>query len=81
MTFFKMLEKINNRVFKEMSLEIVHSHEERENERRKINRASIAEILVILSTFAQRNPEKEKKQKKKSFKVRMKINLNLQEVQ
>lgn len=76
-----MLEKINNRVFKEVSLEIVHSHEEMENESRKINRASITEILVIISTFTQRNPEKEKKQKKKSFKVRMEINLNLQEAQ
>ena len=76
-----MLEKINNRVFKEMSLEIVHCQEEKENERRKINRASITEILVIISTFAQRKPEKEKKQKKKPFKVRMKINLNLQEAQ
>lgn len=28
--------------------------------------SSIAEILVIISTFAQRNPEKEKKQKKKN---------------
>ena len=63
-----MLEKINNRVFKEMSLEIVHSLEEMENESRKINRASITEILVIISTFTQRNPEKEKKQKKNHLK-------------
>ena len=60
-----MLEKINNRVFKEMSLEFVHCQEEKENERRKINRSSITEIPVIISTFAQRKPEKEKKQKKK----------------
>ena len=51
-----------------MSLEIVHSHEEMENESRKINRASITEILVIISTFTQRNPEKEKKQKKNHLK-------------
>ena len=61
-----MLEKINNRVFKEMSLEFVHCQEEKENERRKINRSSITEIPVIISTFAQRKPEKEKKQKKKN---------------
>lgn len=51
-----------------MSLEIVHCQEEKVNERRRINRASITEILVIISTFAQRKPEKEKKQKKNHLK-------------